>query len=49
MPDVIEAGANGMLPEALFSEVLRVNDAIAVTLEAEKVVHNSNYAYLIEI
>ena len=36
MPDVIEAGANGMLTEEVFSEALRVNDAIQRTLEAER-------------
>jgi hypothetical protein len=37
MPEVIEAGAAGLLSESLFSEALRVNDALMRTLEAEKV------------
>ena len=36
MPEVIEAGANGLLTEEVFSEALRVNDSIQRTLEAER-------------
>jgi hypothetical protein len=36
MPDIIDAGANGVLTEELFSEALKVNDALVRTLEAEK-------------
>lgn len=37
MADVIEAGTQGLLGEDLFSECLKVNDAILKTLDAEKV------------
>lgn len=36
MPEVIEAGANGLLTEDIFEEVLRVNDSLQRTLEAER-------------
>lgn len=36
MIDLIEAGAQGLLTEELFEECLRVNDALARTLEAER-------------
>ena len=36
MPEVIEAGANGLLTEEVFSEALRVNDSLQRTLEAER-------------
>lgn len=36
MPDLIEAGAASLISEELFEEVLRVNDALIRTLEAEK-------------
>ena len=37
MLELVEAGTNGLLSEEVFEECLRVNDAIAKTLEAEKV------------
>lgn len=37
MVDVIEAGTQGLLGEELFSQCLKVNDAILRTLEAERV------------
>lgn len=36
MPDIIEAGTNGLLTEAIFSEALRINDELLRTLEAER-------------
>jgi len=38
MIDLVEAGSIGMLNEVVFEEVLKVNDAILKTLEAEKVI-----------
>lgn len=37
MVDLIEAGTQGLLGETLFEEVLKVNDMVYRTLEAEKV------------
>jgi hypothetical protein len=37
MADVIEAGTQGLLGEELFSQCLKVNDAILRTLESERV------------
>lgn len=43
MPDLIEAGAAALISEELFEEVLRVNDALMRTLEAEKVRPHSTF------
>lgn len=37
LADVVEAGAQGLLGEELFEYVLKVNDAVSRTLEAERV------------
>lgn len=41
MVDLIEAGTNGLLGEELFSLVLKANEAIIKTLEAERVSYTS--------
>ena len=38
LSDVILAGTQGLLSEELFEKVLKVNDAVIKTLEAERVV-----------
>jgi hypothetical protein len=46
MIELIEAGTHGVLGEELFAEVLKVNDAVLRTLDAERVRSTHFYIYL---
>jgi hypothetical protein len=46
LAEVIEAGTQGLLDEALFESCLRVNDAVLRTLDAERVSDRDYYCRL---